>query len=510
MQRDITLSDTITELLYEIGKTFTSTSDMTVVLREVLAITAKHLPVRRGMINIYHPETDDIVIDVSVGYTEDEIKRGRYKPGEGVIGSVIATGKPLVIPSIKNDPRFLNKTGARSVEREEISFICVPVKIAQEAIGTISLDVLNPQELQIRETVEIVTAIAVMIAHAVETRREMRMREEELKEENLLLKKKLSLENLPHRLIGNSRVVRDIYDKILMVADTDTTVLITGESGTGKELIADEIHHRSSRRNMPFIKVNIAAIPESLIESELFGHEKGAFTGAIKQKKGRFELAHGGTIFLDEIGDLSPHLQVHLLRVLQERCIDRLGGSGPVPVDVRIIAATHQDLESKIQRGEFRADLYYRIHVFPIHSPPLRERKADIMLLADHFLEIYRAKFGKPIERISSDAIDLLTSYHWPGNVRELENCIERAVIMSTDGVIRNYHLPPSLQSVTRENPHPRTLEEMTDLFVKEIIIDHLKLTKGNITRAAQMLGTTKRILAYRIAHLGIDFRKFR
>jgi Nif-specific regulatory protein len=221
-------------------------------------------------------------------------------------------------------------------------------------------------------------------------------------------------------------------------------------------------------------------------------------------------LRRAGTIFLDEIGDLSPHLQVHLLRVLQERCIDRLGGSGPVPIDVRVIAATHQDLESKIQRGEFRADLYYRINVFPIHSPPLRERKADIMLLADHFLEIYRAKFSKPIERISSDAIDLLTSYHWPGNVRELENCIERAVIMSAEGVIRNYHLPPSLQSVTRENPHPRTLEEMTDLFVKEIIIDHLKLTKGNITRAAQMLGTTKRILAYRITHLGIDFRKFR
>jgi Nif-specific regulatory protein len=502
---------TATDLLLEIGRIFTSSTDITALLREVLAAVAGRLPVQRGMISIHDPDSGDIYIDVSHGYTEEEVSRGRYRPGEGVVGSVISSGKPIIIPDVEKDPLFLNRTGARrGGGGSGISFICIPVKLAGDAIGAVSIDVdrVPPRELQ--AIAEIITSIAIMIAHAVASRREMRAREQGLRDENTRLKERLSLETMPRRLIGNSGVMRDLYEKIAMVAATDTTVLVTGESGTGKELIAEEIHGRSPRRHGPLVKINIASIPENLIESELFGHEKGSFTGAIKQKKGKFELARGGTLFLDEIGDLGAHLQVHLLRALQERTIERVGGSGTIPLDVRIICATHRNLEEMIARGEFRADLYYRINVFPLFSPPLRERKADIILLADHFLELYRAKLGKDIRRLSSDAIDLLASYHWPGNVRELENCIERAVILCGEEAVRNYHLPPSLQTVPARPSPPGTLDEMTDLFVKEIIIDHLKMTGGNITKAAQLLGTTKRILAYKIRRLGIDYSLYR
>jgi Nif-specific regulatory protein len=294
-----------------------------------------------------------------------------------------------------------------------------------------------------------------------------------------------------------------------MVAPTASTVLVCGESGTGKELVANAIHENSPRKDGPYVRVNIAALPEGLIESELFGHEKGAFTGAAALKKGRFELAHGGTIFLDEIGDLAPHLQVKLLRVIQEKSIERLGGEKTLPLDVRIVAATHRDLEEKIVRGEFREDLYYRLNVFPLYVPPLRERKADVILLADHFLERYSREHGKTIGRISSEAIDMLAAYHWPGNVRELENCMERAVIMSGEDVIRSYHLPPSLQ-MARPAAAPVTLEEMVNGFRREIIIDHLKMSRGNITSAAEMLGTTKRILTYTIHNLGIEYARYR
>ena len=348
-----------------------------------------------------------------------------------------------------------------------------------------------------------------MITHAVNSRKEMRKREALLEEENRLLKMRLSSREKPRDILGNSPAMRRMAEKILLVAPTGSTVLITGESGTGKELVADAIHRHSHRKDGPFIKVNMAALPENLIESELFGFEKGAFTGAVGRKKGRFELAQGGSIFLDEIGDLGPGLQVKLLRVIQEKTIERVGGEKTIPLDVRIIAATHQNLEEKIKAGQFRPDLYYRLNVFPIHAPPLRERKADIMLLADHFLEKYRGEHGRDIRRISSEAIDLLTSYHWPGNVRELENCIERAVILSTEDVIRSYHLPPSLQTA-EDSPEPRGLDEMVDRYQKEIIIDHLKMAKGNITRAAQMLGTTKRILTYRVKMLDIEYEKYR
>ncbi len=498
------------ELISDIGRILMSTWNLDILLKNILVALSKYFTIARGMINIYIQEADEIHIDVSYGYSEEQIARGIYKSGEGITGSVIASGEPVIVPSVHEEPRFLNKTGARLDETDgNIAFICIPIKTEGETIGAISIDLSKDKSEPFDEEFEMLLMISVMIAHAVNSRREMLQREAELKEENKLLKLKLNSEQITGNIIGNSHIMRALYEKIMLVADTDSTVLITGESGTGKELVAEAIHKNSRRRDKAFIKVNIAALSQSLIESELFGHERGAFTGALTQKKGRFELANEGTIFLDEIGDLNPQSQVHLLRVLQERTIERVGGAQTIPLNVRILAATHQNLETKIKNNEFRQDLFYRLNVFPIYVPPLRERKTDILLLADHFLEKYSRKIGKSVNRISSDAIDMLAIYHWPGNVRELENCIERAVILTQEDAIRNYHLPPTLQMADKPTPVAGSLDEMTDMFVKEIIIDNLKLSKGNITQAAKTLGTTKRILTYKINQLGIDYKKY-
>jgi Nif-specific regulatory protein len=305
--------------------------------------------------------------------------------------------------------------------------------------------------------------------------------------------------------------MRSMYEMVMQVAPSGATVLITGESGTGKELVAAEIHRLSGRSAQALVKINCAALPESIIESELFGHEKGAFTGAISQRKGRFEQAGGGTVFLDEAGELSPQIQAKILRVLQEREIERVGGDQVIKVDVRLVAATNRTLEAEVRAGRFREDLYYRLNVFPIHIPPLRERKSDIVLLADHFAEKYAEKNNKPIRRISTPAIDLLTGYSWPGNVRELENCIERAVILSTDQVIHSYHLPPSLQSPSSTHTGPAaTLEAALSRLEKEMIVEALVMNGGNMAAAARQLGITGRQMGLRVRHYGVNWKLFR
>jgi len=312
-------------------------------------------------------------------------------------------------------------------------------------------------------------------------------------------------------IIGFQGTAREVADTIRQILETDTTVLIRGESGTGKELIANVIHYNGPRATKPFIKVNIAALPDSLIESELFGYEKGAFTGAVTARAGRFELADKGTLFLDEIGDVPLSTQVRLLRVLQEREIERLGSLHTIPIDVRVVAATHKNLETMVKAGQFREDLYYRLNVYPIYLPPLRERQTDIIPLAENFIEEFCRKYGKSVKRISTPAIDMMTSYHWPGNVRELQNCMERAVLLSSDEVIHGYHLNPALQTAefsgTRE---VRTLREAVEAYEKELIIDALKTANGNRSLATRMLGSTERIIGYKCRQYRIDYRKYR
>jgi Nif-specific regulatory protein len=305
--------------------------------------------------------------------------------------------------------------------------------------------------------------------------------------------------------------MRDVYRQIHQVAESDTTVLIRGESGTGKELAAHAIHFSSSRAKGPFIKVNCAALNENLLESELFGHEKGAFTGAIQARKGRLEEANDGTIFLDEIGDFSTTTQVKLLRVLQEKEFERVGSNKPVKTNARIITATSRDLEKGVDEGTFRQDLYYRINVFPIFLPPLRERKDDILLLADFFVERYSKKMKKDVQRISTPAINMMVSYHWPGNVRELENCIERAVLLSSDGVIHGHHLPPTLQTSDASGTMGTgSLTERTNQFERDLIVDALKHCNGNLAAAARDLKTTARIMRYKVSELNIDHKRYR
>ena len=315
----------------------------------------------------------------------------------------------------------------------------------------------------------------------------------------------------PSNIIGNSKAMQSVFEMVWQVAKSDTTTLILGESGVGKELIANAIHFNSQRSEKPFIKVNCAALPDNLLESELFGYEKGAFTGALAQKKGRFEIANGGTLFLDEIGDFSPSTQVKLLRVLQEKEFERVGGTSCLKTDVRIVAATNRDLEEMINQSLFRQDLYYRLNVFPIHIPPLRERKTDILQLTDYFIEKYNRLLKKEIRRVSTPAIDMLMSYHWPGNIRELENCIERAVLISRDKVIHGQHLPPTLQTAEASNTsHNKTLKSTLDAVEREVIIDSLKSSQGNLAQASRELGVTERIMGLRVRKFGIDAKRFR
>lgn len=496
--------------LHELSRIFISNKSIDELLQKVLKLLRDTIPMERGMISVRDRETDDIFSDVSLGYSDEETKRGRYKVGEGIIGQVIDSGELCVVPSVAREPKFLNRTGARNFdETANIAFICVPIKIDGDTIGTISADLGKEPDSDFTGEIAALTTVSIMIAHAVNSRNELRRREARLEQENRLLKMRLYSIERPGIILGNSRAIREMEEKILMVAPTNSTVLITGESGTGKELVANAVHTQSLRKDAPFIKVNIASLPENLVESELFGFEKGAFTGAQNQKKGRFELANGGTIFLDEIGDLSQNLQVKLLRVLQERTIERIGGEKSIVLDVRVIAATHQDLENKIQRGEFRTDLYYRLNVFPIYAPALRDRKQDVVILSDHFLEKFRTEHRRSVSRISAEAVEMLTRYHWPGNVRELENCIERAVILCDGDTITGRHLPPSLQTGDGD-PEPATLEEMVDRYQRDIIVSHLKATRGNIAAAARTLGTTKRILNYKVKQLEIDYLQYK
>jgi Nif-specific regulatory protein len=440
------------------------------------------------------------------------MQKGKYKLGEGITGRVIETGKAVTIPKISEEPLFLDRTASRKTKQDqELSFICVPVKKGNQVIGALSVDMPFDESYSLKDGKKLMSVIATMVARQVINLETIRLEKEHLREENKKLRNELENRYRITDIIGNSNKMREVYQMISQVSKSNATVLIRGESGTGKELVANSIHYNSLRSKGPFVKVNCAALPANLIESELFGHEKGAFTGAIKQKLGKFELANKGTIFLDEVGSVDLNVQVKFLRILQEKEFERVGGYKTIKTDVRIITATNKNLEQAVEDESFRHDLYYRLNVFPIYMPPLRERKTDILLLADHFLEKYAKENHKNILRFSTPAIDMLMDYHWPGNVRELENCIERAVLLCEEGVIHSYHLPPTLQTGTESDTLPvLSLEDTVANLEKEMIIDALKNTRGNITLAAQILKTTVRKFSYKVNKYSIDYRHYR
>jgi Nif-specific regulatory protein len=498
------------DILYKISRVLAAGTQRKQALSEVLGVLENELGLNRGTVTLLSPDGNEIRIEVAHKLPKEQSRAVRYQMGEGVTGKVMQTGKAMIVPKVSEEPMFLNRFERLNLTEEEISFICVPISIGQEAIGTISVDRIYDKDISLEEDMRMLSIVASMIANDVRARREEALRRQELEDENLRLHHELEDRYRPENIIGNSNAMRDVYRQIHQVAGSDTTVLIRGESGTGKELVAHAIHYSSQRAKGPFIKVNCAALNENLLESELFGHEKGAFTGAIQSRKGRLEEADGGTLFLDEIGDFPAATQVKILRILQERLFERVGSNRTLKTDARIITATNRDLEKAVEQKTFRQDLYYRINVFPIFLPPLRERKDDILLLADHFVEQYSRKIGKDVRRISTPAINMMVAYHWPGNVRELENCIERAVLLSSDSVIRAHHLPPTLQtSDASDTVGTGSLGERVALFERDIIVDALKRCNGNLAATARDLGSTARIIGYKVKELKIDYRKY-
>jgi Nif-specific regulatory protein len=488
-------------LLYEISTMLGETPDLKSGLAPALEKISKHLDILRGTITILNRTNREIAIEEAYGLDTAEVARGRYQLGEGITGKVIASGEAVGIPRISEEPRFLDKTGARkNLDKSDISFVCVPIKIGSEVIGAISIDKLYNEQVSLEDDIRLLTIVAYTISQAVRIRQVSQEEVESLKEENSRLQQELYTRYKPESVIGNSKIMRLLYREMEQVSGTSATVLLLGESGVGKEKVAHAIHYSSPRAGKPFIKMNCAAIPETLIESELFGHEKGAFTNAITMRKGRFEMADCGTIFLDEIGEMPLAVQTKFLRILQEREFERIGGTETIKVNIRIIAATNRNLPDLIREGKFREDLYYRLNVFPLVVPPLRERKTDIILLADHFVEKFSREHSKSIKNISSPAINLLMAYAWPGNVRELENCIERAVILSSDETIHSYHLPPSLQTGPKAGEGKTgTLTAIMDAVEQEIINEELKRCDWNMSRAAANLGITERMMGLRV-----------
>jgi len=491
--------------LHAIAKILAQPWELRDQLERVLNEMHVRLGMERGMISLLDRDTGEAWLDVAHGVNLDGLEI-TYRMGEGITGKVAQTGRPMAIPNLGKEALFLDRTGARRyLNREELAFLCVPIMYDNRVVGILSADKGAGSVIDLDFELTMLTAVAELIAKAVHILA--------LEEENRRLRRIINQGRSPSvDFIGHSKGMQEVFGLVSHVADSGTTVLILGETGTGKELVARAIHMNSPHGKGPLVQVNCAAIPDTLMESELFGHEKGAFTGALRQRRGRFEEANNGTIFLDEVSELSAAAQAKLLRVLQEKQFQPLGSSRLVHTNARVVAATNRRLEECIATGQFRSDLYYRLSVFPIHLPPLRERGNDIILLADHFVLKYSHELGKPVKRISTAVVEAFLSHTWPGNVRELENCIERAVLLAEGDSIEIVHLPPSLQIKTRtcEKKDSGRLSSVVEAQERTLIIDALKETRGNQSQAARLLGTTKRIIQYKIQKLGIDPRKYR
>jgi Nif-specific regulatory protein len=406
------------------------------LFQRAMALLSERLDVQRAALVLWDESINQLRMVAAVGYSPEEMARGRYNLGEGVTGQVLVTGKPAIIRDVAHHPDFLNRTRSRSLTApgpgaRPMSFLCVPIKDGDRFVGAISVDKPYADDLSLAADARLLAIIAGSFAQTIRIHHLVQLEKDQWLEENRQLRDNLHSKYRFDNIIGSSPAMLDVLATIAQVATSRATVLLLGETGVGKELIAKAIHYNSPRRDQPFIRVNCGALSHQLLESELFGHVKGAFTGAIRDKVGRFEAADSGTIFLDEIGTLDPQLQVKLLRVLQEREFERVGDHLTVKVNVRVIAATNLDLQEEVRKGTFREDLYYRLNVVTINIPPLRNRREDIPRLIDHFLDRFNRENDRQLRKLSRDVLNTMLRYPWPGNVRELENAIERAVVLS-------------------------------------------------------------------------------
>ncbi|MFA6431374.1 MAG: sigma 54-interacting transcriptional regulator [Candidatus Margulisiibacteriota bacterium] len=495
------MNDLKVKALINIGNALSSSLDIQKSLELILSVLSDTLGMQRGTITLVNPVSNELKIEVAQGLSEEEKERGSYKIGEGITGKVVESGEPMIVKDIEAEPLFLNKTKARKdLQDRKFAFLCVPIKTGDKVIGALSVDHLFKGDIAYEDDIRLLTIIASMVGQAVKIREMAEKDKQAIVSENIKLRQELKGKYKFDNIVYGSKVMETTLEAAMQVADSQATVLLQGESGTGKELVASIVHYMSPRAAQPFIKVACAALPENLLESELFGYERGAFTGANERKLGRFEMANNGTIFLDEIGDLPLSTQVKLLRVLQEKEFERLGGNKTNKIDVRVICATHRNLEEMIKNGKFREDLYYRINVFPITLPPLRERKEDIPLLADFFLQKFAKENKRKIKGINRMALELLMCYRWPGNVRELENVVERAVVLCQKEVITAHELPPNIlkKETIDISLSGATLPEVIEAIEKQRIEDALEKHKTQ-RNAAKVLGLTERMLGYKI-----------
>ena len=503
--------------LYEITRAIHATLDLRKALYKVLDLLSDYLGMNRSSITLLNPDTSEIHIEVAHGISAKEKMRGRYKLGEGVTGRVIETGRPMAVPHIDAEPLFLDRTGARrGIDKSKTSFVCVPIKEGRRVIGALSVDRLFAGSSPLDADLRLLAIISTLIAQKVALLDKIRKEQEQLRKENIRLRRELNKKYSFTSIIGNSRKMQEVFYLITQVAKSNANVLLLGESGTGKELVANAIHYNSLRHANPLVKVNCAALPENLVEAELFGYEKGAFTGANREKVGKFELANSGTIFLDEVGSLAFESQGKLLRVLQEKELERLGSTSVIKVNVRLIAATNQDLASAVEIGAFREDLFYRLNVINITIPPLRERREDILLLIDYFLKKYNK--NEVLPQLSNAAKQILLDYDYPGNIRQLENIIQRAVILCNSDVIDVPHLPEeivaSLNYINSSTGQPLTYQEkkqqVIEAFERKELNRILTLTSGKVREGARTAGMNEKNFSEKLKKYGIKSNDYK
>jgi Nif-specific regulatory protein len=500
-------------------------------IREMLHLASELLGLNRGRVILPDTAKGDLAIRYAYGLTAEEVKRGRYAVREGISGQVMQSGETIIVQDIDAEPKYLARAVQRTtLPQEVVSFIALPIEIDGRVAGVLGVHRIRQRQRSLGDDMQVLKTIANLIAQVLILNRLIDERTANLEQENRSLKSALANRETAHEawgIIGNSPLLLRALRQLEQVAPSDASVLLLGESGTGKELFARALHLQSPRRDGPFLKVNCAAIPEALFESELFGHEKGAFTGASSARAGRFEQADGGTLFIDEVGDLPPAMQVKLLRVLQEHRVERLGSQREIPVDVRIVAATHQDLQALVNAGRFRLDLFYRLNVIPIQLPALRQRPEDIKHLARHFLFQLNQKHQRNTQ-ITPEGMASLATYPWPGNIRQLYNVIERVVLLAEGTEISEEAVDFALVTEAQGQPVETLLAsqaapasapaapgqssirgyQVVQSDDRRRILTALELSGGNKSRAAQALGLTLRQLNYRIKILGIEYRE--